>query len=1599
MAAAGRPGARGSMASARHPTLEGPLPPEARPASPGARAPVSPGQGERSPPARSGRSRREKASGLPPAVVTPKLPPVAELGPEALCQALAARPIFQECSIELIRDTLAKAERVELSEREAVELLDAGPLLIVERGAVAVSVGPGPAVVYGPGAVFNTVGMLRLCHEAEPFRPSLRSAPDDGSVTTCKGAYEAFSQGRPAPTVFSDRRRGGTGVAGAAAWEKGQPTAEDINCFYSLCPSAALRAPCQDRYDGWVPFSMVGAPAGEVPTFGSDRGPDAFPGGATLAAVYLDALEEIGTAVGALTKETESLRQSLYAFRRKRRKLADVWRTIMSRCTSVFPAVPPEVLWAITEVCERQVVEAGQVIVCEGEGGEAGEALLLIDEGDVVVEKWVALDGCDPKVCPIGRLGAGAVIGDLGLIGTGIARAATARARTPAEVLVLSSRAILGILRRFPGFLTATEHRLREIGTFIQNRLPLRVDTLMTMELFSRCEAPFCAEIAGNGDRHLYWAGQAVFDPTRTDTGTVYVLEHGLCVAESGPRGQFQEFAPGSCFGGRTLLGTSSAAGAYVRVVSPLAVVLVIRERWIREAFIRHYHGREGPFSKEEAIPLGRSRSRYLSHREVFSNSSPPLTEAIAKAAAQRSYMPGQTLTVAGGKDTRLVILTGGTAAAEIGRGMTSEASSVSAFGELAMLGAGHKHVETIRAQTFCFTLEVHRTTFLEILEKFPDQRAQFELFAVKAIQMGHKETGVARWPFLEGNAPPRLLYLLDLYAGRRTYFPGDLSLRTRSVQRSAILILQGTAAIMNKDNAELSILQAGECYNEQALLGIPYPDIEEYVVPRTYCDIQILTPETWKKVAVEFPKEQEAIKKSIMTCMAERSAKNLGLELYSKEVLRMSPLMKTVSLPFVEALCKHMDPEVMVPGQVIFAGGKYGDELVVLLSGLAYVQDNTGRRIEYAAGRALGEAMLLGITALHPHTIKAATLCTMQKLKKRVFMETLQDFEADKEQLAGVLREARSQNGQMLQQKLARCPAFASAAPEFLDAICEHAEDLWFPQGAEMIKCGEPCYYGKSPLFVLLAGRGTIQNAKGVTQNYLSPGDLFGEGGALGLRAQRDATVRTSGKGTVHVAMVVGPSLEAAFRRFPEEREPIEEVLDQRIEANKQFVAKREKWVKEDVYPAMGQCPLFEGLPEDLLLAVGALIFEAMYKAGELITTCGQPADSMLVLLDGTAEVEGSNGEKFGRLAPGASTGEVNTLGLFGTRLATWRAVTAARVLSIPQKALETAMDGFDGPNVQAVRTQFERLRASRAEQVARGMPLRVLPIGLPEDCVAVRAIALQAERFALEPGARMSPLADTHPCGSHFWILAKGKAVLEVDSSSLVTRPSTSQSTKGGAVAVMPLNAGSLLCEGLAEEYAASVRASTACEAYRVRQIDFETAVASVPAAQKWLPRFRMVEAESKKQLHARAEAARGIVDGLQPHPNDPEIHGWGRRKSTAIDRAHLKATWDYVPLEERLPGMTTMPASLVSSLLMSPSRSSTRSSFVDGRRVLSSPDLRRCQSSSRRLSENLSPQHDAFGGSLHRKASATLGRSKVELHGTTSVRLPRLCTPPGS
>eukprot|EP00931_Biecheleriopsis_adriatica_P005272 TRINITY_DN10679_c0_g1_i2.p1 TRINITY_DN10679_c0_g1~~TRINITY_DN10679_c0_g1_i2.p1 ORF type:complete len:508 (+),score=79.87 TRINITY_DN10679_c0_g1_i2:121-1644(+) len=262
---------------------------------------------------------------------------------------------------------------------------------------------------------------------------------------------------------------------------------------------------------------------------------------------------------------------------------------------------------------------------------------------------------------------------------------------------------------------------------------------------------------------------------------------------------------------------------------------------------------------------------------------------------------------------------------------------------------------------------------------------------------------------------------------------------------------------------------------------------------------------------------------------------------------------------------------------------------------------------------------------------------------------------------------------------------------------------------------------------------------------------------------------------------------------------------------------------------------------PEVLATFVAAELHGRSIRKGEAICEGGEPAESMLVLTSGRAELHSKEAGMVGSLGPGAFVGEAVLLGLLSFRTATLLATSSCEIVEISFKLLSK-------PKYRIAREALAKLAAARREQFDAGLPMRALPLGIAEGDLCAAAVAMQAQRLLFPAGAIWETLPDTDPGGPHFGVLATGEANVEL-------------SNKGRWVA--RLQAGSFVPEGLLSELGAVVRALRACTAYRVQQADFLSITGATPACRQWYERCRFLERQVCADLLLRIQGAASVQE----------------------------------------------------------------------------------------------------------------------------------------
>lgn len=1403
----------------------------------------------------------------------------------ALLEHLEKYKLFQNCAPEFLQTLLSTATRQCLAPRESLVLKDGGPLFIVETGALRLQVGSqarSQVSVLGRGGILNGAGFLRLYAESQAFRPrrmSFKVTEQPKAKATRGNGYDVQGYQGPPPSIYTDFRKfpmASDNLPGLAGTK--------LN-FFNTCPYACQR---DHAFRGtWLSFSARGGEPGEQP---AQANTSSLPGGGATVL----ALPPMQKILDMLSKANGFSFQRKAPFKENCEPVMLLWNDLMSKfCPVVFPGAPVEAVYELAGGAEYVSVPVDGDIITEGEIND--DLVLIMDGVATVLKKVQVVDGQD-QTETIGRLRAGAIIGDVCLLRTDMPRPATVRAKTDVKTIRLNSKIFLEVMIRFPGMLESCHSRLQEVAVCIWDRLLTRTEVASSLHLFSGCDLGFVNDMARCGERRILFVGNPVVQQGSRE-GTVFVLEHGRCSVEVASVGKVAELGTGTCFGERTLLGIAAEANATVRVVTPFALVLAIKRTDLQWALEKHPWEQEHFEQMKKSPQAGRISGTKVRHIEMFRGCGSGFLKVLNDSVTTSMYLYGQTIIVEGERfpDPMMHVLTGGIVVAEQGNRPLARMSPGATFGELAMRGQSQEKKVTVRAVTMSFITCIQRSAFEKALEAFPEEKSSFSL------ENNETEKGSERvsWPCLRGESS-RIFYLLDLYAEKASCLAGDRRLSRAPFNEAAILVLQGEVSVLDEQGNEVAVLTKGCCFNERVLVGSRAKQTER-LIPITSCEVRVLTRETWGKVMSEFPHELERIRATILSYMGAQAELRLGYEPGSPSLLRASTaFFGSLSKSFAREAHDTAKTRIFEPGMDIVRGegppeqlgeileeqleedsppeGVLSDCLVILLSGTAISKHPvSGREMILKPGSVIGEGVFLGASRQYPHTVTAQTSCMVQVLDRQTIFDALRRHtsadDRDKLMIDRLTDEVEIITAHMNRSRIFYSPSFKDSDARFIRELARCNDIVLFRPGAVIIPQGQECVLGKSEFFMVLAGRVTVEGKVGTVFGTMQRGQIFGEVGAFGLSPYRSATARSLEDGVVCCLRFNGDVITSALEQFPNAREKLSEAWVKMEAKNTAIENERRQWIEGRAVPALAQTPLLAGCPEKILQDLAVQLKEHTFQAGDKIVTAGQNVQWMIVILVGSANVQGKNGECISLLKQGAVFGEINSLGLFPRCMATVRAVSTCRVLIVPHAAMEKATQSPFAKD-EGIADAFECLVQSRYKQVARGSPICGLGIDASPDDTRVRAIALLSERMELQPGEVWTPVGDTDPCGPRIGILHAGRAMVQIGPERHI---------------VMQLTPGSIFPEGLAASFGASARAETFCEVYRIRRCDFQMAVGSVETpSNDWLWRFRLQQKNTVEKLRRRLDSVQGLVDLAAPNPMDNKIKVWKDKRQVRVTKA---------------------------------------------------------------------------------------------------------------
>jgi CRP/FNR family cyclic AMP-dependent transcriptional regulator len=124
---------------------------------------------------------------------------------------------------------------------------------------------------------------------------------------------------------------------------------------------------------------------------------------------------------------------------------------------------------------------------------------------------------------------------------------------------------------------------------------------------------------------------------------------------------------------------------------------------------------------------------------------------------------------------------------------------------------------------------------------------------------------------------------------------------------------------------------------------------------------------------------------------------------------------------------------------------------------------------------------------------------------------------------------------------------------------------------------------------------------------------------------------------------------------------------------------------------------PLFQGMTDRSIEAIADLAETATFAAGDDLVREGEPGDTFLLLVDGTADVS-QDGRRIRTLGPGEFLGEISLID-GGPRTATVTATTSIDALAIDRAGFARLMSDWPVVRLDLVSALTQRLRTRAPE------------------------------------------------------------------------------------------------------------------------------------------------------------------------------------------------------------------------------------------------------------------------------------------------------------
>ena len=368
---------------------------------------------------------------------------------------------------------------------------------------------------------------------------------------------------------------------------------------------------------------------------------------------------------------------------------------------------------------------------------------------------------------------------------------------------------------------------------------------------------------------------------------------------------------------------------------------------------------------------------------------------------------------------------------------------------------------------------------------------------------------------------------------------------------------------------------------------------------------------------------------------------------------LQSQRFFHSFTIQFLTEIVTHFDSVIYGPGEKILKSGTIGDELFILKEGSACVEVNGFKKMTLEPVCVFGEIVVLGLTRERSACVVAQTMCKVNALPGEKFRAALLSHP---EALAIFEDLAADRLKTIAGESCRRCNLFINCSDEFIWKMDLYSERRVVFPGRPILKSSQ------SLDRLLIIQRGDVDvvrdavfddNGHFVSGNLVSvvpSGEVIGDLEILG--GMNSETYSLVARGFVHLREL--PAGE--FCRV------VDELHDDRKIITRLVVARLAEHFPYYNFTLSKQ-PLFAAFSDLFLKMLQNLVAGDILNKNENIVSEGEPLDSAVAILDGTAQIM-CDDVVAGYLKPGQIFGEQSLFSDQGSQVWPYSVKTRGRCI-----------------------------------------------------------------------------------------------------------------------------------------------------------------------------------------------------------------------------------------------------------------------------------------------------------------------------------------------